>query len=139
MEMHVTLAPSLMSAHTTTILLVEDDPSLRDSLRGFLADHGFDAHAAASRLEGQALLRSLRPAVCLLDLNLPDGSGLDLLRLIVQEQLPVRVVVMSAFPLQRLRQQFSETVLVAMMTKPVSPQQLLDVVDKITRNGHRAP
>jgi DNA-binding NarL/FixJ family response regulator len=85
--------------------------------------------------EGRALLRALRPAVCLLDLNLPDGSGLDLLRVIVAEGLPVRAIVMSAFPPQRLREQFPATVLAALMTKPVSPQHLLEWVDRITRDG----
>jgi DNA-binding response OmpR family regulator len=135
--MHVQPLP--MSTRTSVILLVEDDSSLRDSLADFLADHGFETHAAGSRAEGQAMLRSLRPAVALLDLNLPDGSGVDLLRVIVQERLPVRAVVMSAFPSERLRQQFPESVLAALLTKPVSPQQLLDAVDRITRNGRAAP
>jgi CheY-like chemotaxis protein len=122
----------------TCILLIEDDPSLLESLRDFLEEHGFDTQTASTRLRGEEMLRKLRPAVCLLDLNLPDGSGLDLLRLIVQERLPVRVIVMSAFPLQRLRQQFPESVLAAMMTKPVSPQLLLEWVDKITRTRDAA-
>jgi DNA-binding response OmpR family regulator len=126
-----------MSPEPTTILLVEDDPSLQESLRDFLVEHGFATHAASSRQEGEDLLRTLRPAVCLLDLNLPDGSGLDLLRLIVRESLPVRAIVMSAFPVDRLSRQFPRSVLAAMMTKPVSPQHLLEIVDKITRNGHR--
>jgi two-component system response regulator CpxR len=123
-----------MPSHTSSILLVEDDPSLQASLLSFLTENGFEIHAASSRVEGAAMLRSLKPAVCLLDLNLPDGSGLDLLRLIVDEKLPVRVIVMSALPLPRLRQQFPERVLAAMMTKPVSPLQLLDCVDRIA-NG----
>jgi DNA-binding response OmpR family regulator len=122
----------------TCILLIEDDPSLLESLRDFLEEHGFDTQTASTRLRGEEMLRQLRPAVCLLDLNLPDGSGLDLLRLIVHERLPVRVIVMSAFPLQRLRQQFPESVLAAMMTKPVSPQLLLEWVDKITRTRDAA-
>src|SRR2546429_1880129 len=90
----------------TCILLIEDDPSLLESLRDFLEEHGFDPQTASTRLRGEEMLRELRPAICLLDLNLPDGSGLDLLRVIVHERLPVRVIVMSAFPLERLRQQF---------------------------------
>ena len=81
------------------------------------------------------MLRSLRPALCLLDLNLPDGSGLDLLRMIVDENLPVRVIVMSALPLPHLRRQFPESVLAAMMTKPVSPLHLLECMDRITTGG----
>jgi DNA-binding response OmpR family regulator len=115
--------------------LVEDDVSLRGSLRGFLEDHGFRAQTAGTTAEGKAMLRALRPAVCLLDLNLPDGSGVDLLRVIEREGLGVRAIVMSAFPPQRLREQFPASVLAALMTKPVSPQHLLDWVDRIVREG----
>lgn len=124
-----------MPTPTTTILLVEDDLSLQESLRDFLVESGFETHTASSREEGEALLRTLRPTVCLLDLNLPDGSGLDLLRLIARENLPVRAVVMSAFPVDRLSRQFPQNILAAMMTKPVSPQQLLEVMTRITGNG----
>ena len=124
-----------MSTQTASILLVEDDVSLRASLRGFLEDQGFRAHTAGSVAEGRALLREVRPAVCLLDLNLPDGSGVDLLRVIEREGLPVRAIVMSAFPPERLRAQCPESVLAALMTKPVSPQLLLEWVDRIVREG----
>ena len=79
------------------------------------------------------MLRRLRPAVCLLDMNLPDGSGLDLLRVVAGEGLGVRVIVMSAMPLGRLQEQFGPGVLAATLTKPVSPQQLLDAVTRIMR------
>jgi hypothetical protein len=49
--------------------------------------------------------------------------------------LPVRAIVMSAFPPRRLREQFPPGVLAALMTKPVSPQHLLEWVDRITREG----
>lgn len=124
-----------MPTQTCPILLVEDDASLQQSLRDFLEDNGFNIHTAGSRAQGQEMLRALRPAVCLLDMNLPDGSGLDLLKLIVAENLPVRVIVMSAFPQPRLLEQFPKRVLAAMMTKPVSPLLLLECVDKITRGG----
>jgi DNA-binding response OmpR family regulator len=125
------VACPIMSTQNAAILLVEDDQSLQDGLRNFFEENGFQTHSAATRAQGQQMLRSLRPAVCLLDLNLPDGSGLDLLRLIVKEQLPVRVIVMSALPQAGLRQQFPESVLVALMTKPVSPQDLLAVVEQV--------
>jgi DNA-binding response OmpR family regulator len=124
-----------MSTQTSSILLVEDDLSLQTSLRGFFEDHGFETYTAGTRREGQEFLRAVKPAICLLDMNLPDGSGLDLLRVIVQERLPVRVIVMSAFPIEHLRQRFPKSVVVASITKPVSPQQLLDIVDRIGRDG----
>ena len=130
------IAPALdMSTGSALILLVEDDVSLQGSLRGFLEDHGFQTQTASSIAEGRAVLRALRPSVCLLDLNLPDGSGVDLLRLIERERLGVRAIVMSAFPPARLREQVGTGVLAALMTKPVSPQHLLEWVDRIVREG----
>jgi two-component system response regulator PilR (NtrC family) len=127
-----------MSMQTTSILLVEDDLSLQTSLRGFFEDHGFQTHTAGTLQEGREQLLIANPDICLLDMNLPDGSGLDLLRVIVQERLPVRVIVMSAFPIEHLRQRFPKSVVVASITKPVSPQQLLDIVDRIGRDGAEA-
>ena len=122
---------SSMTVQTWPILLIEDDLSLQESLRNFFDENGYETFVAGSRREGQDLLRQQKRAICLLDLNLPDGSGLDLLRQVVQEGLAVKVIVMSAFPIQHLRGRFPESVLVAMMTKPVSPQHLLEIVGRI--------
>lgn len=121
-----------MSMRIMSILLVEDDPSLRTSLKGFLEDHGFETHAAQTRAEAAEMIRRIRPAVCLLDMNLPDGSGADILRLIVGERLPVKVIVMTAYGGEVLLGRFPESVLVDVMVKPVSPDQLLDRVNQIT-------
>jgi DNA-binding response OmpR family regulator len=131
-----------MSAQAAPILLIEDDLSLQESLRNFFEEGGYETLVAGSRQAGQELIRNHArkgvagaSAICLLDLNLPDGSGLDLLRQIVNERLGIKVIVMSAFPIQHLRGRYPESVLVAMMTKPVSPQHLMEVVEKIHKNG----
>ena len=121
-----------MSLRIMSILLVEDDPSLRTSLKDFLDDQGFETHAAQTRAEAAEMVRRIRPAVCLLDMNLPDGSGADILRLIVSERLPVKVIVMTAYGGEVLLGRFPNTVLVDLMVKPVSPDQLLDRVTQIT-------
>ena len=68
--------------------------------------------------------------MCLLDLNLPDGSGLDLLRQIVERNLPPLVVVMTAFPLHHLRPNYPTSTLVDWLTKPVPPSVLLAAVQQ---------
>jgi len=118
----------VMTPKTRNILLVEDDVSLCLSLRNFLRDSGFPTLCAGTKREAWETIRTVQPPVCVLDLNLPDGSGLDVLRRIVQEGLPVRVIVMTAFPLQHLRPQYPDGTLTAWLTKPVPPEQLLDAV-----------
>src|SRR5215212_2656008 len=82
-----------------TILLVEDDRSLRGSLSQFLQEHGYRTLLAETARQGWELASARRPQLCLLDLNLPDGSGLDLLKKLGDAKLQTRVVVMTAFDL----------------------------------------
>ena len=119
-----------MPSKLNSILLVEDDVSLRRSVGEFLKDNGYFLYTAGTMLEAWETIRAVRPGVCLLDLNLPDGSGLDLLRHIVREQASVRVIVMTAFPLQHLQPQYPPGTLVAWLTKPVSPAALLEAIEK---------
>lgn len=70
-----------MTDHEASLLLVEDDESLRQilarhlRLQGYRVEEAVSAEAAAEALDG-----GLRPALVLLDLNLPGETGWDLLR-----------------------------------------------------------
>ena len=62
------------------VLIVEDDPTTTVMLEGMLRRQGWD-HAAAPDLEAAwTVLRDAPVDIVLLDLSLPDGDGLDLLR-----------------------------------------------------------
>jgi DNA-binding NtrC family response regulator len=61
------------------ILLVDDQPRLRQSVREFLELKGFDVDEAATCAEAEEAFHATRPDVVLLDYNLPDGDALDLL------------------------------------------------------------
>src|SRR5215470_8117583 len=63
-----------------TVLLVEDEPKLATVLAGQLAEEGFDVRQAASLRQALQMLDDFVPDVAVLDIGLPDGSGLDVLR-----------------------------------------------------------
>jgi DNA-binding response OmpR family regulator len=111
-------------------LIVEDDLSLAESLCQFLDENGYRTVTASTGRQGWELLLESRPQLCLLDLNLPDGSGLDLLRQIISRHLDVQVVVMTAFDLMHLRPKSANRVLAAWLTKPVNPLDLLKIVER---------
>ncbi|MFZ5584594.1 MAG: sigma-54-dependent transcriptional regulator [Thermodesulfobacteriota bacterium] len=79
------------------ILIVEDDDSLRESLEMFLKEKGYEVWAAASGGEGLALWGRLRPAVVILDIKLPDISGLELLPRIASQDPEAKVIMITAF------------------------------------------
>ncbi len=62
------------------ILLVEDDTNLGDAVRDHLVARGHAVDCAATLEDGRELLRAIDYGLVLLDLGLPDGSGMDLLR-----------------------------------------------------------
>ena len=70
-----------MIGRESLVLLVEDDDSLRQILVRYLRTRGFAVEEATSAEEAvEALEGGLRPALVLLDLNLPGDTGWDLLR-----------------------------------------------------------
>ncbi len=70
-----------MTERHATLLLIEDDESLRRILARHLRGKGYRVEEAASAEEAVvALERGLQPGLVLLDLNLPGDTGWDLLR-----------------------------------------------------------
>jgi len=79
----------------STILVVDDDLQLRRFLRTTLAGHGHSVVEAGSVAEAVDAVGRVQPAVILLDLGLPDGDGLAVLRRIPPEDRPP-IIVLSA-------------------------------------------
>jgi two-component system KDP operon response regulator KdpE len=65
---------------TLRVLVVEDDRDIRTLMQSSLAVEGFEVFTAVSLSEARALLQHTPPEVVVLDLGLPDGDGLELVR-----------------------------------------------------------
>src|ERR1041385_3831230 len=77
------------------ILVVDDDQAIRWTLREALQSWGFTASEAGSVAEGLAAFNAELPAAVLLDIDLPDGSGLNLLREIKRENEDAIVIIIT--------------------------------------------
>ena len=78
-----------------TILLVEDDSSIREITRLGLIEAGFQVHSASDGEEGLALFRQQRPDLVVLDVMLPKRDGLEVCRTI-RAETSVPVVMLTA-------------------------------------------
>ena len=82
----------------TTVVVVDDHPVFRSGVAALLEVSGYQVVGeAAGMAEAVELVRRLRPAVVLMDLGLPDGSGFTATERIVAEHPEVRVVVVTMF------------------------------------------
>ncbi len=121
-----------MTAMTAqVVLVVEDDPTLARTITHNLSARGYMARNATTVAEALAALDEERPAVILLDIDLPDGSGWDIVRSLQGDGgADVAVIVMSALqPNPRLCHEFHA---VAVLEKPFPMESLLRLVAQAT-------
>lgn len=76
-----------------TVLIAEDDPSIRSALQTYLRRQGMDVVAARDGEEAIALLVERKPAVVLLDLLMPKIDGLGVLRHLHEKYPDVPVII----------------------------------------------
>jgi len=78
------------------LLIVEDDISLQETLKGLLQNEGFWIEVASTGGEALAKIQKERPGLVLLDLGLPDIQGESVLKIIREEYQGLPVVILTA-------------------------------------------
>lgn len=78
------------------VLIVDDEPTIRLVLGEALSGWGYEPVEAGTGEEALAALDAARPAAVMLDINLPDSSGLDLLREINRRRPQTAVIMVTA-------------------------------------------
>jgi two-component system invasion response regulator UvrY len=117
------------------ILLIEDHPIVRAGCRRLLQGRGdVDIIEASCAADGLRLNRERRPELVVLDLNLPDASGLEVLRQLLQETPALRVLVFSMYDDPAFVSRALEAGAIGYVTKNDDPEILLDAIDK-ARSG----
>ena len=81
---------------TETILVIDDDESLRDTIGLMLEREGFEAVLAADGKSGYALALGRKPALVLVDLRLPEMSGTEVCKQLRAAKVKTPIIVLSA-------------------------------------------
>jgi CheY-like chemotaxis protein len=120
-----------MVASSGTVLVVDDDAEIRDTLALLLQQEGYTVLCAENGVQALAQLRQGHPDVMLLDLMMPVMSGWEVLDELgdTGELASVPIIVVSAMCAPGAR---------ACLRKPVDLDELLAVVDSCCR-GARVP
>ncbi|MGA9762594.1 MAG: response regulator [Gaiellaceae bacterium] len=85
-----------MTSTAATILVCEDDPSLRLLFRLTIEPHGYQVIEAGDGRSGLELARSLEPDLVIVDMGLPDISGVDVVRAIKAGATLAKVPILMA-------------------------------------------
>jgi two-component system nitrogen regulation response regulator NtrX len=123
-------AATMGVADRPLVLVIDDDSALRQICLDMLAARGYRTLGAASVGEGLRAFAEKQPAAVLLDLKLPDGTGLDVLRELQRRSPVTPVVVVSGYgsvpdAVEAMRLGAAEY-----LEKPVARERLYDVLDR---------
>jgi DNA-binding response OmpR family regulator len=122
------------------ILLIDDDLVIGAILERFLSTAGHEVEVVRLLGKGREVLEARDIDLILLDLNLPDGSGIEFLRVIRQEmRLSTPVIVLSGMRQEDHIVRGLQLGADDYITKPFSPLEVVARVDRWSQVDRRAP
>ncbi|MGM0769461.1 MAG: sigma-54-dependent transcriptional regulator [Pseudomonadota bacterium] len=126
-----------MTNHTA--LIVDDEPDIRDLLEITLTRMGIRTLTAPDITSAKKLLDEHKPQLCLTDMNLPDGNGIDLVHWIQQHTPCTPVAVITAYGNMDTAIESLKAGAFDFVSKPVELPRLRELVNSALRLSESAP
>ena len=117
-------------SETPLIVCVEDDGGVRDAITGFIVALGFAAEAFSSAEEFLQSGRLDDTSCLIIDVKLTGMSGLELQTRLVTMGCATPIIIITAFPDERVHAQAISSGAICFLTKPIAKDDLLDCIDK---------
>lgn len=116
------------------ILLVEDDASNADFIKEILCDFGCEIIHVNNGMEALEMTSQINPTVILLDLGLPDMSGLEVIEHLKNKSPETAIVSITAFATTEHETRAMASGCSAFLTKPVNQKKLVETLARIVQN-----
>jgi len=122
------------------ILIVEDNEKNMKLVRDVLRHHGFDTLEAVTGDEGFRLALGERPDLVLMDIQLPDTDGVEVLRRLRQQRTldAVPVIAVSASVMPDDQAKIVASGFDAFVTKPIALKPFMETVRRLLASGRVA-
>ena len=113
-----------------TVLIVEDNELNMKLFRDLLEAHGYQTVGTANGVEALELVRKIRPDLVLMDIQLPEVSGLEVTRWIKDdpELRAIPVIAVTAFAMKGDEERIREGGCEAYLSKPISVGRFIETV-----------
>lgn len=123
------------------ILIIEDDIEMASSLRTLLKGLGYQAVAAYDAVLGRSAAQKEHPNLIILDLALPGGTGLDIMKSLKESEVTshIPIVVLTANTQERTQEKAFELGAATYITKPFESVELIKEVAKVIGYPDIAP
>ncbi len=112
------------------VLIVDDEAGIVQEIKEFLIEEGYEAYTADSAKTGLQIIEELKPDVVLVDVKLPDASGIDLLRACKEKSPHTKVIMVTGYVDQHIMDEAEALGRDAFLQKPFD---LIRIVEEIRR------
>ena len=121
---------SLMDAKTKTVLIVEDNDLYMKLFHDLLDAHGYNILQTKDGMEALDIAREHRPDLILMDIQLPEVSGLEVTKWLKEDDTlkAIPVVAVTAFAMKGDEEVIRQGGCEAYISKPISVTSFLDTV-----------
>ena len=106
------------------ILIVDDEPIVRESIRDWLQDAGYEVYTAESGEEALSLIEKQDFSVIVIDVRLPGKTGIKILTEVKQQKPQIKSIVITAYPSAELAAEAMKLGAIDYLIKPVNPDDL---------------
>src|SRR4029434_8959352 len=119
-----------MKSENHRVLIIDDERPVLMTLEALLKRHGYYVDTGVTASQGLKLLKSNSPSLVLLDLQLPDAHGLEMLDRIKTELPRVQVIILTAHDSLHNAIESIKRGAYHFISKPYAPEELLSLVEK---------
>jgi len=127
-------APGAGFGQGLSILLVDDDELVRNLVEGLLVRDGFTVNAVATYAEAMEQLGRSSPDLAVVDLNLPDGNGLDIAQYIDARGLDCEVAILTGFATLESAIEAMRVRVADYLIKPIRVHQIRDRLNRLVEH-----
>jgi len=127
-----------MNENVPVVLVVDDDPAIRQALQSLIRSVGLRVETFASAQEFHARRRSDAPSCLVLDVRMPGASGLDVQRQLGEQGLTLPIIFITGHADVPMSVRAMKAGAVEFLTKPFRDQELLDAIQAAIERDREA-
>ena len=121
------------------LLIVDDETGITDEVRSFFEEEGYRVYTADTAKEGIQLVTEIKPDVLLLDMKLPDMSGINVLQISKAISPATKVIVNTGYVDQSIIDEAEKLGRDAFLQKPFDLMVLKEEIEKLFKPAPQSP
>jgi heterodisulfide reductase subunit A2 len=122
-----------------SILIVDDEAIVRESIRDWLQEEGYQVEVAENGEEALTLVDRRDYHVIIVDLRLPGMNGLEVLKLVKAKRPAIKSIIITAYPTDLSREQARDLGPLDYLVKPIFPADLEKLIQDAVADLEKKP